>query len=378
MSEFLDSKLVYDLREVINKTNIFVNDSLEKEKFDLICAVMDQFDNSILYLNTHQILPSSENEIILFFHHCCIIRDGINVVSKMLNISIPNTLIFEDYCYKNPINLPKGNYKGDDKFFEYIRSLLFAHPFVTSRSIPNPKDGETQYCPYILDNTRSLYPEQEASIGVMVYSNKQDMFHLCIKFEDVKKYITQKYLLIRDIILAFRKIIDNKEIEWRKRKVNRELHNEDVLLDIIDILKERYIEYSDITELYKYLTCDISNKNNIDIINKYREIINNSIPSICDCIDNMDYDSLYEIINPILMPKIKEKYPMMHYQLEKIYCYLSDDDYGDIYWGLIQADEFSKHFAKNWVEINAQKMDFVEIRLLTTIACYYESRKEMN
>ena len=33
MTEFLNSQLVYDLRNVINKTDIFVKDPIEKEKF---------------------------------------------------------------------------------------------------------------------------------------------------------------------------------------------------------------------------------------------------------------------------------------------------------------------------------------------------------
>ena len=45
MNDLLDGKLVYDLRDVINKTNIFVADVNEKEKFNLICAVMDRFDH---------------------------------------------------------------------------------------------------------------------------------------------------------------------------------------------------------------------------------------------------------------------------------------------------------------------------------------------
>ena len=69
---------------------------------------------------------------------------------------------------------------------------------------------------------------------------------------------------------------------------------------------------------------------------------------------------------------------MMHYQLEKIYCYLNEEGYGDIYWGLKQADLFSKEFAKDFVNINSGDMNFTEIKLLVTIACYYQAQKEVN
>jgi len=378
MIELLDSKLVYDLRYVINKTNIFVEDPIEKEKFNLICAVMDQFDNSVMYLNSHQTIPSSENEIIMLFHHFCVIRDGIKVVSDILNINNEATEIFQSYCQEEPFLIPKEDYKGDDKFFDYLRSLFFAHPFITDRSIPNPIKSEVQYSPYILNNRGGIFPDLKESVGVMVYSNKRDMFHICIKFEDLKEYIKLKFEKIKDIIDAFQNIINNKEKEWSNRKVNRNRDNDAILLDVIDILNERYLEDSDIKELYDYLTCDFTNVRNENIINKYRQLIRNVIPKICDSVDKMDYDELYQITNPILKPHIKEIYPMMHYQLEKIYCYLNDDGYGDIYWGLKQAELFAKEFAKDWVIIDTANMSFIEIKLLVTIACYYQAEKEAN
>lgn len=378
MNDLLDGKLVYDLRDVINKTNIFVADVNEKEKFNLICAVMDRFDNSVMYLNSHQTIPTSEDDIIMLFHHFCIIRDGIKVVSNILNIENQSTNIFQSYCEKEPFLMPTSDYKGDDKFFDYLRSLFFAHPFITDRSIPNPIKGEVQYSPYILNNRGGIFPDLKNSVGVMVYSNKRDMFNICIKFDDLKEYIRLKFEKINDIINAFQDIINNKEKEWSNRKVNRNQDSDAILLDVIDILNERYLEDSDIKELYDYLTCNISDETNTKIVNEYRELIVNSISAICDCIDNMDYDELYQITSPLLTPHIKEVYPMMHYQLEKIYCYLNNDGYGDIYWGLTQADLFSKEFAKDWVNINTVGMSFTEIKLLVTIACYFQAQKEVN
>ena len=271
MNDLLDSKLVYDLRDVINKTNIFVEDVNEKEKFNLICAVMDQFDNSVMYLNSHQTVPTAENDIIMLFHHFCIIRDGIKVVSNILNIENKPTNIFQSYCEGEPFLIPASDYKGDDKFFDYLRSLFFAHPFITDRSIPNPIKGEVQYSPYILNNRGGIFSDLKDSVGVMVYSNKRDMFHICIRFDDLKEYIRLKFEKINDIINAFQDIINNKEKEWSNRKVNRNQDSDAILLDIIDILNERYLEDSEIKELYDYLTCNISDETNIEIVDKYRD-----------------------------------------------------------------------------------------------------------
>ena len=97
MTKLIDSQLVYDLRDVINKTDIFVKDPIEKEKFDLICAIMDRFDLSVDFLNKHQSFPKDENEFINFLVHVSIIRDGINVVFKELGLEIKSdNKIFEE------------------------------------------------------------------------------------------------------------------------------------------------------------------------------------------------------------------------------------------------------------------------------------------
>ena len=82
MSEFLNSQLVYDLRDVINKTDIFVKDPNEKDKFNLICAIMDRFDSSVEFLNSHQNFPKNENDLINLLIYMSIIKDGIRVRNK--------------------------------------------------------------------------------------------------------------------------------------------------------------------------------------------------------------------------------------------------------------------------------------------------------
>ena len=42
----------------------------------------------------------------------------------------------------------------------------------------------------------------------------------------------------------------------------------------------------------------------------------------------------------------------------------------------MQADEFAKEFAKNWVEIDVRTMECEEIKLLTIVACFLEAQKQ--
>lgn len=96
---------------------------------------------------------------------------------------------------------------------------------------------------------------------------------------------------------------------------------------------------------------------------------------MCDAIDNYDCDGVYNLCYSLLYNRPKA-HQMMHYQLEKIFCYLNDDGYGDVEWGLIQADAFSKEFAKKWVTIKPYDMTFKEIKLLANVACYLEYQEQ--
>lgn len=374
MNEFLNSKLVQDLRDVINKTDIFIKDPIEKEKFNLICAIMDRFDSSINFLNENQTFPKSENEFINFLVHVSIIRDGINKVFEVLGLKIKNdNKIFEQYYKRDLPNINKEI--NDDRFYEYFRSLAFAHPFVTNRSIPNVIDKtEIQYSPYVLINLGYFWKDKN-SIGVEVYSNKRNSFSISFPFEKLKEYVKWKYERILDIILEFENIINKKEKVWKQHKVKRNLPDIEILEDIKIILEERCMDSEEIDELIKYLNCECTLDKNYESVKKFKNAIKKIIPDICNALDNYEHDEIYNIIRDILYPKPKA-HQMLHYQLEKIYCYLNED-YGDAEWGLVQAEAFANEFAKKWVTINPRSMSFDEIKLLTSVACYLEYKEQM-
>lgn len=375
-TELLNSKLVYDLRNVINKTNIFVKDESEKEKYNLICVVMDRFDSSVNYINKHLSNPKNDDELILLMVHYCIIKDGINEVCKCLKVNIPVTNYFKEICI-TLFNISSNDYESDDKFFEYFRSLIFAHPFKTDR--PKFLDKkEVNYSPYVIANFNLA--SKNNCVGALVYSNNRNTFHVVIKYDDLKNYIKDKFNVIKLIIASFDEIIKKKENEWGKHKVNRNLDCISILKDIIEILKERYIETYEIVELVEYLECKSTLKSNDTIIEKFKEEIKKLIPRLCDATDTMNYEEIDNIIHSSIDLRPKKAYPMMHYQLEKVYCYLNERDYiGDEnqQWGLQQAKAFSKEFAKKYVNFDFENMSFAEIKMLVTIACIEEYKSEL-
>ena len=374
MNDLLNQQLCDELRDVINQTDIFIKDEKESKRFLFICALMDRFDTAVKYINEHQKKPDSEEKLIIFMVYSCIIKDGIDYIKNSLKIGkSEDRKIFEDIYKKEPINISDNVQFDDDKFFSYFRSLIFAHPLYTSRSIPMSEENEIQYSPYIIEN--SLYIRIiPGLIGVKIYSNKREIIEpLLISFESLKEYIKGKYEELDDVITKFKQIIDDKKTEWKKHKVNRNQEDIDVLKDCVNILEERYMDTDEVEKLITYLTCENSLKENIENVNKYRNEIKRIIPSICDTIDLHDIEELYSIISFILFvrPKTDNK---IHYQLEKIYDYLNyeNDNRDDIEWGLKQAELFAQGFSKKWVVIKPKEMDFDEIKMLIRVACYLE------
>ena len=179
-----DENLCLELRKVINETDIFIKDKEHNQKFNFICAIMDRFDSVIKYLKSHEDFPENEINFMTYLMHVAMIKDGINYCFSILEIEkCEDNGIFKEY-YERDLNCFNGEL-NDDKFFEYFRSLSFAHPFGTDRSIPNKIDkDEKQYSPYCLIDINNLY-EDENAVGVMVYSNKKDSFSITFPFENI-------------------------------------------------------------------------------------------------------------------------------------------------------------------------------------------------
>ena len=385
MKLLLDNDLNNKLREAVNSDDFFWKDTNQKENWHLICATMDRLDSSVGYINNHSNYSADENDIILFFVHCSIIKDAISQVSKALKIDCSNkeNIFFKyvkDYGIFEKIE-EYENYRGsknvaDDQFYEYLRSLIFAHPSETSYSIPDRIQNEIQYSPYLLSGRFDFHNDYKDSIGVEIYSNKREISHICISFNDLKKYIKNKHNKIDLIINKYKIIVEEFKKEKKKRKVNRKQDDILILKEIANILDERYLEHYDIDKLIDDLECVLTIKNNYKNVDIYRNQIKKIIPDLCVAIDAYDCDAIYEICYELLYARPKA-HQMMYYQLEKIFCYLNDDGYGDIEWGLIQAETFSKEFAKKWVTIKPYDMSFKEIKLLVNVACYLEYKEQI-
>ena len=98
---------------------------------------------------------------------------------------------------------------------------------------------------------------------------------------------------------------------------------------------------------------------------------------MCDLVESLNEAKVSEILYDILDKRPKNMHQMAGYQLEKIFNYLHEGEGpNNIDWGLKNANNFSKGFAKNWVNIDVNQMSFEEIKLLVRTACFLEKEKQ--
>ena len=193
---FLNEDLSRDFRDAINSSPIFSNDVNYLSKFNLSCAVMDRLDSAVRKLNTFRELPTSEEDFLVFMMYASMVKDALKELFKPLQIDIPqsNTQYFRD-CYQNSrIYNPDKDMPSDDRFFEYLRSLVFAHPFETSRA-KFLKDNETQYSPWVfISGTFDTAFGYKNNVGVRIYSSlTEEIIDLRIPFETLKASIADLY-----------------------------------------------------------------------------------------------------------------------------------------------------------------------------------------
>ena len=385
MSLFLDKSICDSFRKSIGETNIFSHDQELKNHYNLFCVVMDRLDSSVHYLNEHSEKPKTENDFLFFITHSCIVLDAVKQLFQSLNLENDYTtdnkdsyVYFKDTCAAYPVIFPENQTPTDDKFFEYFRSLSMAHPFETSRP-KFFKKNEIQYSSWVI--AHSHFSNTKDSVGARIYSNQfEDIQDLKFSFEQLKKYIASRYLLINEATEKIYQIIEEKRILWRKNKIPSRLSSVQILTEIKERLVERYENTYSIDLVLDCFDIPLTNSNNQNIVSKYRNNIESLLPSLIDTVEELDHEALEAKLSSLLYARPKKMHQMANYQLEKIFTYLNVNDgiSSNYYWGLEQTEGFVNELGSKWVTIDTNKMNAEEIKLLVRVACYFEKEHQNN
>lgn len=368
---FLDPKIAQNFRKTINSSEIFRKSEKLKERFNLICVVMDRIGSAVNYLNEHSDDPQTEEDLICFLVYACMVKDAISKLYESVYQHKPTYVTqkkyFCDVKQYGKMVFTEETCPTDDMFFEYLRSMAFAHPFQTDkRGRPFIDVGEKQYCPWVIVHG--------AYVGIRVYtsSDKFVIEDLTFAFDNLKAYIKERYEYLKEMTTWAEQEIAEQNVEWAQHKVKRSEDVFETIASIKEIYDERFYEPYEIEKIERHLKCEVTIPENIENISKYRDALKQSVEKICDALDNVEECDLASATDDIFAWP-RNGHQMMHYQLEKIMCYLGErTDSWDRIWGLKQAEAFSKEFAKKWFIFDFDKMSDEEIQLTVSAACYLE------
>lgn len=395
--QYLNPDLIKELRNAVNSSPMFWKEEKYASFYNQVCAVMDRLETAVGYVNKHRYYPRSEEKFICFMAFACMIVDAPKVLFKRINLLISNEkaseelkkykieipskkdkTLFKDICMKEPLKMTECDCPTDTEFFEFIRSITFAHPYNTSRLF---KKLGNQVSPWISIKKNNQIVGSKGFISIMMYydlkdKNRNSSHIVSVSFNVLKKYIKTKYNELSAITQWIKKEIKAKNDIWKSEGIKKGTTSIETLRNIRSSLLKRYQETDIIDEYISYLTCDLTDSKNTDNVEKFRGALIDKVDSIYKYATELDYERLYAETEIIYThPKVMHQFA--NYQLEKIFNNLNSKYcHDEIQWGLQQALEFSKGFAKKWVTIDIKKMSFEEIKLLVATACYLEYEEQ--
>lgn len=161
--QYLDKNIIANFRNMLNSSPIFYTEEEYKNNWNFICAMMDRVDSAVNYINSFNISHfETEESLINFLTYCCILKDsiiGLFFSIKSLNEFYKTNIKEQSKYFKDDFNKFMNLYNSnstektcsDDKFFDFIRSISFAHPLDTSRA-KFIKPHDKLFSPFVLVN----------------------------------------------------------------------------------------------------------------------------------------------------------------------------------------------------------------------------------
>lgn len=143
-------------------------------------------------------------------------------------------------------------------FFEYLRAMIFAHPYdVSYKGRPFLEKSEKNYCPFVVINNNLTFDNIKDAVGIRIYTNlnQKSIVDLTFSFNNLKGYLKSIYKTFSEFIKWANDLINNQNEEWKQIKVNRNQDNVSILNNIKEIVESRFIDTYTLDDALSYLTC---------------------------------------------------------------------------------------------------------------------------
>lgn len=385
MSDLLDQEICDSMYTTLNNTTVFKYDAELKAKHSQVCAVLDRLRHATSWINAHQNTPTGScapTQLMTFMMFASVVKDSIEKLRSDFGLSSvifdkgrpESRQFFASVCCGNPLHIPENDCPTDDAFFQYFRSLVFAHSGKITMSQGILRPGEIQYCPFIIEHGLKYYAnEPDDYVGVMIYSTEEDRDwkKLRVRFSTLKAYLKSRYDSLRLVYAKIEQKIKASRKAWTKARVDASLPPLEQLKFIHGEFERRCEDWMayEVDCLIALLEAPCSIAENQARVDEYRREIENAVPKLAKCFTKLDYAGFVDIVDHFTGHEIDESLKL-NYTLSKIFEYLNDADRRE--WATRDIKMIAKDFVEKWVAIDQNIMSDEELKMLITLACYNE------
>ena len=215
--------------------------------------------------------------------------------------------------------------QSDNDYFKTIRACFGAHAVNLDHENKDP--ASRRYASW----SSERYGTSEGDFTVVLYSNetKKNDLYLNIKFGELNQFLEIRYNLLNKFMVEIDNQYHNYSTELSAKKIQKINDNIQQLKILETASKQRlnaeYYNY-EIKRLLIIFESEISNKENFNIVEKFRKIMEPAITEIYDGLQSMNYKTI--TVTECLDNIIPFKH---HYVFSKI----SDHIYGDPTAGIL-------------------------------------------
>ena len=382
----LDPSLCDAMFDALNNTNVFKFDEKLRQMHSQVCATLDRLRHATAWINSHPIMPSGHERptgLMTFMMFASLVKTSIENLRKAfgLNATIfdsghaDSRKYFSDVCCSEPLNIPADKCPIDDAFFQYFRSLVFAHSDKVEESKGVLLPREVQFSPYIVEKSLTRgEPDSDDYVGVMIYSTdkKRDWKELRVRFSALKAYLKSRYESLGLVLKMINRKIREAEKSWRNTKVDRTLSP----LDQLKFMKAEFdkrFEYClslEVQELISCLEAPCSLEKNRARVESFRHQIVDAVSRLADCFESLDSDTFVRVADRFTNEQVDGD-KKINYVLRQISENLHKPEMRSL--AVQDIKTASDHFAGRWVEINPFIMPDEEIEMLLAVACFFQS-----
>ena len=382
----LDPSLCDAMFDTLNNTNVFKFDEKLRQMHSQVCATLDRLRHATAWINSHQEVPRGRETatgLMMFMMFASLVKTSIENLRKAFGMDAPmfygghadSRKYFSDVCCREPLNIPQDKCPIDDAFFQYFRSLVFAHSDKVAKSKGVLLPGEVQFSPYIVEHSFAMGDaDADDYVGVMIYStdDKRDWKELRVRFSALTAYLKSRYDSLRLVLDMINRKIREAEKSWRDTKVDRTLSPLDQLKFMMSEFDKRF-EYClslEVQELISCLEVPCSLEKNRARVESFRRQIVDAVSRLADCFESLDSDTFVRVADRFTNAQVDGD-KKINYVLRQISENLHKPEMRSL--AVQDIKTASDHFAGRWVEINPFIMPDEEIEMLLTVACFFQS-----